>query len=131
MFQNNFGAKFKLFLTFSPVIDKTIEKILKRNFPSEKPPMSVVMIRVAPQDVDVNLEPNKQTVILRCAKDIEVSVDNVVSEHFGKGRADAVAEAAEAPALSSAATRSPAAAAAADSTENTTISTFNFAIDET
>ena len=99
--------------------------------------MSVVRIRVAPEDVDVNLEPNKQTVILRFAKDVEVAFDNVVSEHFGKGRvggeqesADAAsAPAAEASAALQGTARSP--AATADPANSMSISTFNFEIDET
>ena len=143
MYLTFFAAQMKMFVSNFPpfsiifhstVVDKTIEKILKKHFPSEKPPVSVVRIRVAPEDVDVNLEPNKQTVILRFAKDVEVAFDNVVSEHFGKARvggeqesADAAsAPAAEASAALQGTARSP--AATADPANSMSISTFNFEI---
>ena len=34
--------------------------------------------------MDVNLEPNKQTVLIRCKKEIDLSVENALSTHFDK-----------------------------------------------
>ena len=45
--------------------------------------MCIVFVKTSAEELDVNMEPNKQTVLIRCAKDIEIALENVTSRHYG------------------------------------------------
>lgn len=61
---------------------------MKKNFPSDKAPLSIVRIQVSAENVDVNLEPNKQTVFIRSKNEIDLSIDNALSTHYEKKEID-------------------------------------------
>ena len=50
--------------------------------------MSVVRIQISSENVDVNLEPNKQTVFIRSKKEIDLSIENALSTHYEKQEID-------------------------------------------
>ncbi len=46
--------------------------------------MAVVNIKVPPDSVDVNLEPNKQSVLIKRKRELELTIENAISNHYGK-----------------------------------------------
>ena len=66
------------------VTDKPIEKILKRAFPSDRHPVAVVNIKTPSDSVDVNLEPNKQSVLIKRKRELELTIENAISNHYDK-----------------------------------------------
>ncbi len=46
--------------------------------------MAVVNIKVPPDSVDVNLEPNKQSVLIKRKRELELTIENAIFNHYGK-----------------------------------------------
>ena len=46
--------------------------------------MAVVNIKTPPDSVDVNLEPNKQSVLIKRKRELELTIENAISNHYDK-----------------------------------------------
>jgi len=85
------------------VIDKSLDRVIRKCFPLDRYPLAIVSIQVKPDLVDVNLEPSKMTVLIRffleksfypllkfnsknlshrCQKEFVITIENLLLTHY-------------------------------------------------
>ena len=87
--EDNGRCKVYLFMNQRPVSDKKIEKVLKKYLllaasqrPGEKQLSSIMSIKTAKNEIDVNLDPNKNTVFLVKHMDILTATEDKLREYY-------------------------------------------------